>query len=298
VLAGVAVALVAVAMVGWVLLRADDGQQPPVVGVDPADPGEPGQDPGEPGQDPGLPGPGRPGPGQPGPGGQDPGTGPSPAPPAAEALGLEPLIPGWQVVVVPQRGLAYDVPPDWRIEEPDIIIGFEEEDPSAPFGYSPRVVMSGVARGGDRGQDCATDSGDTAASYTGTSGAGEVVDTAQMAGYLAGEWASAAFENDAGPPAVSQVAAEPYAANGLTGHVVRATADALVGSPPDPCAPVHGRVAVASVLAPAGDDVYNFVVYGDADGPHALPEETVAMILSTLRPIEVPPQPAGSDPRG
>jgi hypothetical protein len=188
-------------------------------------------------------------------------------------------VDGWKGIAVEDRGIAYDVPADWFALSPGVITGFEEEDPDAPFGYSPRVAMSGAAEFGAREEPCY----DYAPSpgMAGTSGAGEAVDTAELSGFLAGEWASAAYDNDSGAAEVEVGATEPFTANGLEGHVTTATAAVAER----PCYPEAARVTVATVLAPTGDDVYSLIVYTDTAGDQAVPEDTVAAITGSLRPL-------------
>jgi hypothetical protein len=54
---------------------------------------------------------------------------------------------GWKTVVSP-RGLAYDVPPDWKVNTCDTLVGWEKkcpETPDSPFGTCPIRTMSGSA---------------------------------------------------------------------------------------------------------------------------------------------------------
>jgi hypothetical protein len=133
---------------------------------------------------------------------------------ALTEAGLE----GWQGVAVRPRPLVYDVPRDWVVASPGMMYGFEEEDPDAPFGYSPRVMMSGVAYWPQSDPEC-EDTGPSAGTV-GTSGMGDVVDTATGADGVAREWADAAFEHDGGDPELSVGEPEPFEANGLEGHMV------------------------------------------------------------------------------
>ncbi|MEU3621808.1 hypothetical protein BS329_02140 [Amycolatopsis coloradensis] len=52
---------------------------------------------------------------------------------------IKPVIAGWQTVLSDDHPLVFDVPPDWKIEEPDVAIGFE-----TPAGEL--VTLQGVAR--------------------------------------------------------------------------------------------------------------------------------------------------------
>jgi hypothetical protein len=188
----------------------------------------------------------------------------------------EPVIDGWQGVRNSKRPIAYDVPPDWIALSPDVHVGFEEPDPDASFGYAPRVIMSGAAEYGRR--RCGGDSWPRA--RVGTSGMGEVVDTAKGAKVMAIEWAEAAYDSDDGDDAQLDVGdPEPFEAHGLRGHLVRV--DVVPG--PDDCAPEHAHVRVASVHVPSEDDVYNLILYAPTSGDDVVDARTIDTIFSSLR---------------
>ncbi|MFC4566021.1 hypothetical protein ACFO4E_29555 [Nocardiopsis mangrovi] len=186
---------------------------------------------------------------------------------------------GWKGVAVEDRGIAYDVPGDWYAHSPGLTVGFEEEDPDAPFGYSPRVAMGGAAEHGAREEPCYDYP--PAPGMSGTSSAGEVVDTAELSLFLAGEWAEAGYGNDSGEPEVEVGETVAFTAGGLGGH--RTTATARVAE--HPCYPEEAQVTVFAFLAPSGDDVHSLVVYSDTSGGQATPSGTVDGILSSLRPL-------------
>ncbi|QVQ51216.1 hypothetical protein J4H86_20675 [Spiractinospora alimapuensis] len=187
-------------------------------------------------------------------------------------------IEGWQGVAAQRRPLEYDVPSDWIIESPGMLHGFEEEDPDAPFGYSPRVTMSGVSYFPSREDGC--EETGPGSGKVGSSGMGEMVDTASGAEAMATEWAEAAYEHDDGAPQLSAAEVSPFEANGLEGHI--ATVD-VVPSAAD-CYPESAQVNVASVEFPDENDVYNFILYADTSGSVAPEADDVETILTTLRP--------------
>lgn len=187
-------------------------------------------------------------------------------------------VEGWQGVAAERRPLEYDVPSDWIVEGPGMMHGFEEEDPDAPFGYSPRVTMSGVSYFPSREDGC--EETGPGSGKVGTSGMGEMVDTAGGAESVAMEWAEAAYEHDDGAPELSAAEVNPFEANGLEGHI--ATVD-VVPSAAD-CYPDTARVSVASVEFPEENDVYNFVLYADTSGSVAPEPDDIETILTTLRP--------------
>lgn len=192
-----------------------------------------------------------------------------------EAL-TEATVDGWQGVQVEERPLAYDVPDDWVVESPGMSRGFEEEDPDAPFGYSPTVMKSGVATYGERDADCP--GYPPLPGSVGTSAMGESTDTADSATALAQEWAASGYEDDSQIDLGDPVS---FSASGLEGHDV--TAEIEVAS--QECYPETAMVRVVSVTAPDADDVYNLIIYADTSGA-AAPDTDFNQVVSSLRPSE------------
>lgn len=54
----------------------------------------------------------------------------------------KPTVPGWQVVVNPKWGTAFDVPADWALQSTDTFIGFDDESDD---GTKPLITMSAPA---------------------------------------------------------------------------------------------------------------------------------------------------------
>ncbi|GAA3356087.1 hypothetical protein [Saccharopolyspora gregorii] len=190
-------------------------------------------------------------------------TSPGSSPPTAPAPA--PLVPGWQAVAVPKRQAAYDVPPEWRLETPDNVIGFGEQDDP--------VTMTGVAiyqRGycPDRGGSFRALAGATA--RRGPDDATVATDTARR-------FAELAYGADArielGPP---QPVVLP---GGLPGTKVVATAfpaPAACGAPS----------AVVNVLATNGNGESSVVhvVGADQEVPGAVTPDVLDGITASVRP--------------
>jgi hypothetical protein len=194
--------------------------------------------------------------------------------PDADAAGVDDG--STQEVVGERRPLTYDVPASWTVADPGVITGFEEEDPDAPFGYSPKVGMSGAATYLERGGDCGLVSG-----KVGTNGVGEAgFDTEIAAQGTAMLWAEAAYGLGDDEPEFQLSDPEPFEANGLTGHY--AVAD--VTPVPHECHPEKAQVRVASFDSPDGDDVYNIIIYADASGDLAPDPDELDSIISSIRP--------------
>ncbi|MDS1272500.1 hypothetical protein RIF23_19615 [Lipingzhangella sp. LS1_29] len=188
-------------------------------------------------------------------------------------------VEGWQGVLVRSRPFVYDVPADWIVRSPGMISGFEEEDPDAPFGYSPTVGMSGVAVYAARAGDCEYVADPAVAGTSSSEGLG---DTAERAEAMATDWAEAAYGNDAGDPELTVGAAEPFTENGLDGH--RVTVE--VAPATEDCYPEQAQVQVVSVADPDRNMVDHFILYADVTGDEAAPQDDLDVIVSSLRPQE------------
>ncbi|MEV5987639.1 hypothetical protein AB0L85_21930 [Streptomyces sp. NPDC052051] len=55
----------------------------------------------------------------------------------------KPVIDGWKTVINPRWGTAFDVPPDWSVQSPDTLIGFEKDGGKA--SDPPLITMSAPA---------------------------------------------------------------------------------------------------------------------------------------------------------
>ncbi len=73
----------------------------------------------------------------------------SPSPSASEednprgtGSNVDPVIPGWKVVVNPKRGIAFDVPAEWEVDSPSMMVGFEDDKSD---DGKPLIIMSAPA---------------------------------------------------------------------------------------------------------------------------------------------------------
>ncbi|GAA1761306.1 hypothetical protein [Streptomonospora arabica] len=180
------------------------------------------------------------------------------------------LTPGWQGVEVEERGIAYDVPEAWFVESPDLVSGFTDDGQG--------VGMGGSAVSGAREGPCY--SYPPAPGRAGIAAVGQVADTAQTAAETADTWAGLAYSNEEGRAEVSATEPVPFAANGLVGHQVTVE----VQAPEFDCYPTQAVLRVVSFLSPAGDDVFNFIVFADTAGPLA-PEVDLDTMTASLRPL-------------
>ncbi|GAB3987750.1 hypothetical protein GCM10029978_107760 [Actinoallomurus acanthiterrae] len=65
----------------------------------------------------------------------------APAPPGVSPKS-PPQVPGWQVVVAPQFGVVYNVPPGWKIEEPSTFVGLSDASGNTAVGSHGVAAIS------------------------------------------------------------------------------------------------------------------------------------------------------------
>lgn len=173
----------------------------------------------------------------------------------------EPTRAGWQVVVDPLSGLAYDVPPDWTG-------GFGEVQlPSGPLGASSSVAS----------YDCGGLGFIRGVTAAGTRPPG---DLAQTATALAQEIGMELYST-AGPVQVAVGPARPLSQGGVPAVVV----DAVVTSPPDPCLATSGAVTVLVLDAGTQQQVFfgNVDLAGGPPEPAPRVEQELREIAATVR---------------
>lgn len=201
----------------------------------------------------------------PGPGTSSPSTSVA-APPAS--------VPGWQVVVATKAGVAYDVPPDWKVDTPDTIIGFEDQQ------GNPLVGMNYAA--GYKDGYCAGSSG----SSRGGVGVNSTTtaDPGQAAGETAQKWANAGYTSEINvPPTITAGTPQPVTVSGTAGMLVR---DTLTMAQHNPCDPPTAEVDVVAVpLAPPKTGCGLLILYADQGTPDSAPEQVLQQIVGSLRAL-------------
>jgi hypothetical protein len=178
------------------------------------------------------------------------------------------VVPGWQVAVSTERGLAYDVPPDWKVLDEDTLIGFEDAE-------GPKVGMAGASTYKD---GYCTEAGSSFRAAAGLSGYRDA-DLNLVAADAAGKWGRYGYlgPNDE-PPQVEVGPAAPITVNGIEGAHSSATVRVTAASP---CAPPAARVHAIALPAEQGSHV--FVIIADQQVPDAPPEDAMLKIINTVR---------------
>lgn len=195
-----------------------------------------------------------------------PTTGPSTSTPSVPAK-----VPGWQVVVADKAGVAYDVPPDWKVQSPDAIVGYDDAqgNPAASMNYAA-IYKEGY---------CPGHSG----SFRGESGitSSPTADPGQAASALAQQWATGSYSDGTVTPNVTPGAPQPITVAGTNGMVVK---DTLTLTQQSSCDPPSGEVyAVALPLAAPNTGCDVMIVMADQGTSDAAPDQELQQIINSLR---------------
>ncbi|MFD6068122.1 MULTISPECIES: hypothetical protein [Amycolatopsis] len=195
---------------------------------------------------------------------------PDPAP----ATRIRPVIAGWQPVVSDDHPFVYDVPPDWKLEEPDVAIGYE-----TPAG--DLVTLQGVAR--FRRAFCpSTDLSARATAGFTTIDEGEVGGLAQAAEETTLRWAEAAYGRSP-KTEVGETGPVPVLDGGATATAVTTT---VVPAPGGPCpAPSVAITAIALPLRalPGSGRYHVLLVLADQEIPGAIASGVVLKMGESIR---------------
>ncbi|WP_054816829.1 hypothetical protein [Nocardia arizonensis] len=189
----------------------------------------------------------------------------SPKAPAARSTET-PVVPGYQVVVAPDSGAAYDVPPDWTVADPDRSGGFGSP-PDAVGGKGYAFDGKGYCPGSTR----------TVAFLTGA----DESDSATAATRLGIRTAKAAYSNS---PA-GGTAGPPQPLDSLDGYqhgVFVETKGTIVGAKPG-CAT---EFSVYTFATPTDTGNFVMVIAADTGVPASVDPDTARRIFTSIRPHE------------
>ncbi|MEV7523785.1 hypothetical protein [Streptomyces sp. NPDC091371] len=194
---------------------------------------------------------------------------------------VQPVVPGWKVVINPKYGTAFDVPPEWKVLGSGMSVGFEDE---AKKDGSAFVMMSAPAY--LKEEWCKVDSnGDgreekTSLAGTGTKGGQGAKDTAELSRNAAGSWAYGGY-GQPHPIEVTKIseAKEYTTLSGLKGHMATATVSGL--PKPNKCSS-DGK-SIAFSFKTTNGDFSSWVLYSAAGVPDEVKQDTMEKILSTVR---------------
>ncbi|MGW7461484.1 hypothetical protein [Streptomyces sp. NPDC054797] len=192
---------------------------------------------------------------------------------------MQPVIPGWKVVVNTKYNVAYDVPPEWNVNDSGVSLALNDEKDGKPV-----ITMSGTAT--LKQEWCTVDrnADGTLEKYsladTGVKGAQGAKDTAQAATDNTGTWVWAAYAQKEPKGTVKVTEAKEYTtASGLKGHTVVATAPGVKKE--NKCSS-DGK-AVGFAFKNAVGDFASFVIVGAAGVKDEVPTDVSDKMLSSIR---------------
>ncbi|MFH8613045.1 hypothetical protein ACH4D5_36810 [Streptomyces sp. NPDC018029] len=193
--------------------------------------------------------------------------------------GLKPTIKGWHVVVNPRWGTAFDVPPEWEVQNPGSAIAFEDVKTGKPL-----MTMSAPAY--LRSKWCVTDDDkdgrteDHELAAVGTKGAKGAKNTDEVAVNQVGWWVYAGYTQPDKKSFTSDEKAQPYTTkSGIKGSIARAKS---TDTPQKGKCATDGKAITFGFKNSAGDYVA-WSLYGATGVKDEIPEDTVMKILSTVR---------------
>ncbi|MEV5342040.1 hypothetical protein AB0K93_26685 [Streptomyces sp. NPDC052676] len=229
-------------------------------------------------------------------GGSKPKAGQSPTPtaePTATASGTDdnprdgeaekPTIAGWKVVVNPKWGVAFDVPADWEVQNPGMLIAFEEENADE---LKPLVTMTGTAV--YQSKWCTSDSNkdgrteDTSLAAVGTKGADGAKNTDEVAINTVAWWIYGGYTQPDKKSVVFEEKAEPFTtASGIKGSIAWAESKDSPRKGKSKCA-TDGKAMTFGFQNSAGNYVsWNF--FGAKGVKKEVSKETILKIAKTVR---------------
>lgn len=191
-------------------------------------------------------------------------------------------IAGWKVVINPKWGTAFDVPAEWQVESPGMIIGFEDDKGKA--GDPPLITMSAPAYLKEQwctsDDDKDGDTEETALAAAGTKGANGAKNTDEVALNQVAWWVFGGYtQPDKKSITLDEKAKAFTTTSGVKGSVAWARSK---GNPKKGKCASDGKAVTFGFKNSAGDFVA-FNLYGATGVNDELPDATITKILSTVR---------------
>ncbi|MBB5851692.1 hypothetical protein ACFQ05_00295 [Amycolatopsis umgeniensis] len=192
---------------------------------------------------------------------------------------IEPVIAGWQPVLSDDHPLVFDVPPDWKLEEPDVAVGYE-----TPAG--DLLTLQGVAR--YRRDSCSGSelSAHAMAGFT-TIDEGEVGGITQAAEETTLRWAEAAYGSMSGGQAPKTEIGTAGPVTVLeSGTIATSVTTTVVPTADGPCsAPSVAITAIALPLRalPGSGRYHVLLVLADQEIPDAIARDIVLKMGESIR---------------
>ncbi|MFE6158252.1 hypothetical protein ACFQ7F_04945 [Streptomyces sp. NPDC056486] len=196
--------------------------------------------------------------------------------------GPKPVVKGWQVVVNPKWGTAFDVPADWEVQTDDTLIGFEDASKGAEA--KPLITMSAPAYykskwcSSDDDKDGTQD--DTALGAVGTKGANGAKSTDEVAVNQVPWWVFGGYtQPDKKSLTVTKKAESFTTKTGVKGSIARAHS---TNTPQNGKCASDGKAITFGFKNSEGEYVA-WSMYGAKGVKDEIPDATVMKILNTVR---------------
>ena len=192
-----------------------------------------------------------------------------------------PVIPGWQVVVSPDFGVVYDVPPGWKVEEPDTDVGITDASGNLALGSNGVADIS--QKGPHDGTCTIVQSGLFGGVGLTSASSGELDALDVTAGHNALQWANFGYQLGGVLPKTVEGSPKHQTIGGLTA-VVKRIAVTTKGGKGTACAPNGGTLYVAEFASRQGAPV-TFYVLSNSTGPGNVSDMMLRRIIDTIRPL-------------
>ncbi|MGW6056227.1 hypothetical protein [Streptomyces sp. NPDC055189] len=195
--------------------------------------------------------------------------------------GPKPVVKGWQVVVNPKWGTAFDVPADWEVQTADTFIGFEDKkkgDGSPLIGMSAPAIYKSKWCSDDDDKDGGKD--DTSLGAVGTKGANGAKSTGEVAVNQVPWWVFGGYTQPDRKSLTFTKKAEPFTTKtGIKGSIARAHS---TNTPQNGKCDSDGKAITFGFKNSDGEYVA-WSLYGAKGVKEEIPEATVMKILNTVR---------------
>ncbi|MEV7196033.1 hypothetical protein AB0N81_30140 [Streptomyces sp. NPDC093510] len=195
----------------------------------------------------------------------------------------KPTVDGWQVVVNPKWGTAFDVPPDWEVKTPDTFIAFDDrkdEGAKTIIGMSAPAVLKDKWCTSDDDKDGEPD--DTSLAAVGTKGQNGAKNTEDIARNDSAWWVFGGYteQTKADRKKIEISKIEDYTTkSGIKGSIATSTTS---GAATSAKCDSEGKATTFGFKNEAGEYVA-WTLYGAKGVKDEVPDATVKKILSTVR---------------
>ncbi|KOU88126.1 membrane protein [Streptomyces sp. XY593] len=194
---------------------------------------------------------------------------------------MQPVIPGWKVVTNTKYNVAYDVPPEWNVNDPGVSLFYDDE---VKNDGKPVITMSGTATLKQEWCTVDKDADGNLEKFSiadaGVKGAQGAKDTAQAATDNTGTWVWAGFAQKEPKGTVKVTDPKEFTtSSGIKGHMVVATAPNVKKE--HKCS-TDGK-AVGFAFKNAAGDFATFALVTAAGVKEEVPTEISDKILSSIR---------------